>query len=309
MNSNKDLAKSFKETWRDIEKIGSVIQKYQSGEHTVARLAELLKEAYAGPVGTDYEKAAKFFALCGTVDCDDIMWVSVDTGLPENDYGKPNRKMYPVKLQDGRNYIAYYGSKDGNYWVDINNYILSADHNTAVTHWYDDGIIVTPLVISEPQSKVKIFAKFEYDEGGQKTLNGNEIKFDLTDEQIKKALKCCKNGNCINGGCHFYKPSYEIDECTSSLAKATFDLINRQEVEIERLQTIIDDGAETCHNCHSKYAKQIEEAKSEAIKEFAERLKLKVDIDLCEAIECSDYLYDLPKLIDNLLKEMVGESK
>ena len=48
----------------------------------------------------------------------------------------------------------------------------------------------------------------------------------------------------------------------------------------------------------------VEEIKTEAIKEFAERLKVKVNLDLCEAINCSDYLYDLPKLIDNLVKEM-----
>ena len=52
---------------------------------------------------------------------------------------------------------------------------------------------------------------------------------------------------------------------------------------------------------------QYEKGYADGIKEFAERLKLKVDIDLCEAIECSDYLYNLPKLIDELVKEMVGE--
>lgn len=53
--------------------------------------------------------------------------------------------------------------------------------------------------------------------------------------------------------------------------------------------------------------KQYQKGYADGMKEFAERLKLKVDIDLCEAIECSDYLYNLPKLIENLAKEKVGE--
>ena len=50
--------------------------------------------------------------------------------------------------------------------------------------------------------------------------------------------------------------------------------------------------------------------KSEARKEFAERLKLIIVIDLCEALDCSEYLDNiLPKKIDNLLAEMEGERK
>lgn len=62
------------------------------------------------------------------------------------------------------------------------------------------------------------------------------------------------------------------------------------------------------NNQFADIGKMYSEIKSEAIKDFAERLKTKVDIDLCEAIECSDYLHDdLPKIIDDFVKEMVGE--
>lgn len=120
----------------------------------------------------------------------------------------------------------------------------------------------------------------------------------MTDKEIIKGLECCINwgittscADCplCNTGCvHFSK------------LKETLDLINRQQAEIEELKkVVIDDYA-------SEYDSKI---RAEAIKEFAERLKLKIDIDLCEAIECSDYLYNLPKLIDNLIKEMVGEQE
>ena len=65
----------------------------------------------------------------------------------------------------------------------------------------------------------------------------------MTDEQIKKASECYKIGNC--------------DDCP--LLKA----------EIERLNAV----SEICGECHKKYAEKIERAKSDAIKEFAERLK------------------------------------
>ena len=85
--------------------------------------------------------------------------------------------------------------------------------------------------------------------------------------------------------------------------------------EIERLQKNSKKVLEICSRVikandernNEIFQGAIEVVRAEAIKEFAERLKLKVDIDLCEAIECSDYLYNLPKLIDNLVKEMVGE--
>ena len=76
----------------------------------------------------------------------------------------------------------------------------------------------------------------------------------------------------------------------------------RLQAEIERLNL---DKCRILHECSNR----IIDAVSEAIKEFAERVKTKVNLDLCEAIDCSDYLYDLPKLIDNLVKEMVGDEE
>lgn len=78
--------------------------------------------------------------------------------------------------------------------------------------------------------------------------------------------------------------------------KELFDRINRQEAEIERLK---EKNRLACQ-CTPK---AIRRAKSEAIKEFAERLKEKMfceDFLLCEPCDMAD-------IIDNLVKEMVGE--
>ena len=81
---------------------------------------------------------------------------------------------------------------------------------------------------------------------------------------------------------------------------ATLDLINRQKLEIERLKgsTIVNNIME------SQRIKR--EAKAEAYKEFAERLKRStVMADMGNKI----YAVATSKGVDNLLKEMVGEEE
>jgi hypothetical protein len=186
-----------------------------------------------------------------------------------------------------------------------------------------------------------------------------------TDEQIKKALECCRYKSNSNCDCCPYR---EVAYCWDVLRRDAVDLINRQEAEkaelketlnatiagqetlqkylaekeakIEKLkeesetleklymsflptpQTAAEQlkkhQAERAKNEHLRelYAeierlkeknrlacqctpKAIRRAKSEAIKEFAERLK--------ELMKYEAVIYD--RHIDNLVKEMVGESK
>lgn len=124
----------------------------------------------------------------------------------------------------------------------------------------------------------------------------------FTDEEIIKALMCHFNEEldeepfrCVD--CPLYNDT--SPSCTEALKSYALDLINRQKAEIERLKgsTIVNNIME------SQRIKR--EAKTEAYKEFAERLKK----DLF--YKCGDINYsetcDLRNLIDNLLKEMVGE--
>lgn len=101
----------------------------------------------------------------------------------------------------------------------------------------------------------------------------------MTDEQIVKALECCKIGNCDD--CPFYgvKEDFEVE-----LPEEALDLINRKKAENERL---------------------LQKLQSEAIKEFAERLKNKIWYsDLCNLERTIT-----PEIITNLVKEMTEVQK
>ena len=122
----------------------------------------------------------------------------------------------------------------------------------------------------------------------------------LTDEEIIKALKCCSNQMYV----------CTDKQCRAKTSGNAIDFINRQKAEIERLKgsTIVNNIME------SQRIKR--EAKTEAYKEFAERLK-----DMCEEIIKQDWnqkaapvswahaYSDFIDDIDNLLEEMVGEEE
>lgn len=93
--------------------------------------------------------------------------------------------------------------------------------------------------------------------------------------------------------------SYFVDQVELSLVNETIDLINRQKAEIERLK-----GSVIINNI-MEIQKIKREAKSEAIKEFAERLKEKS----FKTIRNYGLTKDVVEVcdIDNLVKEMVGE--
>ena len=120
----------------------------------------------------------------------------------------------------------------------------------------------------------------------------------FTDEEIIKALQCCS------------EPCAECDECplyciggvycyTFEIQKHALDLINRQKAEIEKLK-----GSVIINNI-MEIQKIEREAKVEAIKEFAERLKEKS----FKTIRNYGLTKDVVEVcdIDNIVKEMVGE--
>ena len=144
----------------------------------------------------------------------------------------------------------------------------------------------------------------------------------MTDNEIIKALECCKNDDCDN--C----PN-DFGNCYANLSGYSLELINRQQEEIDRLrkevnlvsiqfqdlqeryeevQTEIEQWKEEANKYQKLWCTSvddIETAKSEAYKEFAERLK-----DGAQMADCFDS-YNMvvgTHFIDNLLKEMVGET-
>ena len=111
----------------------------------------------------------------------------------------------------------------------------------------------------------------------------------MADEQIIKALE--HNAS----KCKFYEDGHD-----GGLFESTLDLINRQKAEIERLtaKILVKDNINDYNTAQLRIAREkCRTIKSEAIKEFAERLKKEALID-------SGYEVLQSGTIDNLVKKM-----
>ena len=119
---------------------------------------------------------------------------------------------------------------------------------------------------------------------------------DMTVEEIKKALECCSDGHT----CNFCGLKSAKSHCVSRLSKEALSLIGCQQAEIERLKTF---------NVQVEVSKKIEdEIKSEAIKEFADKLTDEIYNSIERSLDNPNgYNYlitDVYDDIDNLVKEM-----
>ena len=122
----------------------------------------------------------------------------------------------------------------------------------------------------------------------------------MNDNDIIKALECCAVSSSIEtcGECP-YAECPTRKGCVGEMVKDALDLINRQKAEIERWQSANFENLDLIHDLKGL----LKQAKSEAIKEFAERLKTygRVEEDGCKTV--------LIAIIDNLVKEMVGDTE
>ena len=109
----------------------------------------------------------------------------------------------------------------------------------------------------------------------------------MTDDEIITALECCDFTDIK--ACEEC-PLYHTFDCSFVIIDKSLDLIARQKAEIERLKKDFD------IMCFVTAKRWVKNAKSEAIKEFAEELKN------CFTIS-GDYL-DIINIINNLIKEM-----
>ena len=126
----------------------------------------------------------------------------------------------------------------------------------------------------------------------------------MTDKDIKKALECCGvKRTCRN--CPLYEE--RSADCIYIVLKNTLDLITRQQAEIEKLKDANNIFEKAFHIQEQNIKDWLPitmfnyEIKTEAYKEFAERLK--------EDIFNTEYHIDryYRRSIDNLVKEMVGD--
>ena len=121
----------------------------------------------------------------------------------------------------------------------------------------------------------------------------------MTDNEIIKALECCLLSNeQQESRCEDCPMEVSHAICQELLAFHALDLINRQKAEIEDLKT----QRRVLAVCWKDTRKYLKTAKSEAIKEFAERLNVSF------GSYTDDTVIWVREKIDNLVKEMVGES-
>ena len=89
-------------------------------------------------------------------------------------------------------------------------------------------------------------------------------------------------------------------QCKPEVISAAISLINRQQAEIERLKI----ENQSLRGAANSYKLHYNKARTEAVKEFVERLKARIIEDFLEYNTDTTIGY-----IDNLVKEMVGEDK
>lgn len=143
----------------------------------------------------------------------------------------------------------------------------------------------------------------------------------MSDEEIKKALECCSRGVYaeVCDKCSFKEDGNIVNLNCLNLEKYALDLINRQQAEIEKLQSLctakdVIIKEQEAEIERLKYLLKYEESKYDrcakqfykaGVKEFAERLRLRViktrfDAMYGAVIEISN------DTITELVKEMVG---
>ena len=115
----------------------------------------------------------------------------------------------------------------------------------------------------------------------------------MEERDIIKANDLCSKTPQQCKDCPFCK----FDDCVSELAEKTIDLINRQKAEIEMWKS----SAELWEGDAKALFISRENIKAEAIKEFAERLKV------IGARNNEGHILFVEKNFDNLVKEMGGE--
>lgn len=124
----------------------------------------------------------------------------------------------------------------------------------------------------------------------------------MTDNEIIKALECCTEESYEN--CNECPYSIDSERCERmKLLEDVLDLINHQKTEIERLKKEI----QITKDAYTMLQTKNEIIKSEAVKEFAARLKEKS----FETIRNYGLTKDVVEVcdIDNLVKEMLGEKE
>lgn len=120
----------------------------------------------------------------------------------------------------------------------------------------------------------------------------------MNDNDIIKALEFCESLTCeCTSECPmFYNGTNSKSDCRGELHQNALDLINRQKAEIERLCERLDDLYEEVNRTA---AEQYKHGKSDAIEEFAERMKDALDGKTDPVDE-----YDIDEIAQEMTEEL-----
>lgn len=97
----------------------------------------------------------------------------------------------------------------------------------------------------------------------------------MTDNEIIKAMQCVIGNGVSCSECEYQK-ALPFPSCRRMCAENALDLINRQKTEIEELReriSYLEKSIDCSRKEYNRLLQKLQQAKSEAIKEFAERLK------------------------------------
>ena len=141
----------------------------------------------------------------------------------------------------------------------------------------------------------------------------------MTDDEIMKALERCGDEFNMCSDCPYFLQDKDNDFCREDMCKDTVDLINRLQAENEKNENIIRLADKTIETANAEIdllnktitenaqralevtVEEIDKAKTEVIKEFAERLK--TETFLAKAKGSVEHILWMDE-IDNLVKEM-----
>lgn len=133
--------------------------------------------------------------------------------------------------------------------------------------------------------------------------------------RIIKALECCiAHENCEEVSCEFC-PYERVLNCTGVMMQNAIDLINRQKArakELEERISYLEESIDCSRKEYNRSLQKMQQLKSEAIKEFAERLKedevyMRIEFPNTKS-GTEDYIV-LSDDIDDLVKEMTEVQK
>lgn len=121
----------------------------------------------------------------------------------------------------------------------------------------------------------------------------------MTDEQIIKALECCATSESKCDECPYYPDACLTDDYENIFLKDVIDLINRTKGESNKYrnkyQAVKEEVSRLYDTVHcqkeeiARRKKQLMELKSEAIKEFAERLKTTIMNHVVYKNDCHNF--------------------